>query len=70
MLDGDATLAAITEAVVPMHRAFHVERRLVELNLCPCDSCTPDEPAEAEVRRARRGGRNPKDQATAKARRH
>jgi hypothetical protein len=23
-----------------MHRAFHVERRLVELNLCPCDSCT------------------------------
>jgi len=23
-----------------MHRAFHVERRLVELNLCPCESCT------------------------------
>jgi Protein of unknown function (DUF2652) len=39
-LDGSATLAAITEAVVPMHRAFHVERRLVELNLCPCESCT------------------------------
>jgi hypothetical protein len=39
-LDGDATLAAVTEAVVAMHRAFHVERRLVELNLCPCDSCT------------------------------
>src|SRR6266540_4110486 len=39
-LDGNATLAAITEAAVAMHRAFHVERRLVELNLCPCDSCT------------------------------
>ena len=39
-LDGGATLAAITEAAVAMHRAFHVERRLVELNLCPCDSCT------------------------------
>jgi hypothetical protein len=38
-LDGGATLAAISEAVVGMHRAFHVERRLVELNLCPCDSC-------------------------------
>ena len=39
-LDDGARLAAITEAVVAMHRAFHVERRLVELNLCPCDSCT------------------------------
>src|SRR5215204_2468824 len=39
-LDGGARLAAITEAVVAMHRAFHVERRLVELNLCPCPSCT------------------------------
>lgn len=39
-LDGGARLAAITEAVVAMHRAFHVERRLVERNLCPCDSCT------------------------------
>ena len=39
-LDGDARLAAITEAAVRMHRAFHVERRLVELNLCPCESCT------------------------------
>src|SRR5215204_2517651 len=38
-LDGDARLAAVTEAAVAMHRAFHVERRLVELNLCPCDSC-------------------------------
>jgi hypothetical protein len=39
-LDGGATLAATTEAAVAMHRAFHVERRLVELNLCPCESCT------------------------------
>jgi hypothetical protein len=39
-LDGGATLAAITEAAVAMHRAFHTERRRVELNLCPCDSCT------------------------------
>jgi hypothetical protein len=39
-LDGDAALAAVTEAAVAMHRAFHAERRLVELNLCPCDSCT------------------------------
>jgi hypothetical protein len=39
-LEGGATLAAITEAAVAMHRAFHVERRLVELNVCPCDSCT------------------------------
>jgi hypothetical protein len=33
-------LAAVTDAVGAMHRAFHVERRLVELNLCPCDSCS------------------------------
>jgi hypothetical protein len=39
-LDGGATLASITETAVAMHRAFHAERRLVELNLCPCDSCT------------------------------
>jgi hypothetical protein len=23
-----------------MHRAFHAERRLIELNMCPCQSCT------------------------------
>ena len=32
-LDGPATLAAITEAAVAMHRAFHAQRRLVELNM-------------------------------------
>jgi hypothetical protein len=39
-LDGGARLAAVTEAVVAMHRAFHMERSLVERNLCPCASCT------------------------------
>jgi hypothetical protein len=38
-LNGGGTLAAATEAAVAMHRAFHEERRLVERNLCPCDSC-------------------------------
>jgi hypothetical protein len=38
-LVGGAT-HAITETAVAMHRAFHVQRRLVELNMCPCDSCT------------------------------
>jgi hypothetical protein len=35
-----ATLGAITQAAVAMHHAFHVQRRLVELNMCPCDSCS------------------------------
>src|SRR4051812_25404291 len=39
-LDRGARLDTITEAAVAMHRAFHAERRLVERNLCPCDSCT------------------------------
>jgi hypothetical protein len=39
-LDGPETLAAITDAAVAMHRAFHMQRRLVELNMCPCVSCT------------------------------
>ena len=39
-LDGPATLSAVTGAAVAMHRAFHAERRLVELNMCPCGSCT------------------------------
>ena len=39
-LDGPATMSAITDAAVAMHRAFHAERRLVELNICPCKSCT------------------------------
>jgi hypothetical protein len=38
-LDDTAALAAVDEAVVAMHRAFHAERLLVERNLCPCVSC-------------------------------
>lgn len=38
-LDGAATVATTTQAAVAMHRAFHAERRLVELNMCPCDGC-------------------------------
>ena len=37
---GGATVAAVTRAAVAMHHAFHVERRLIELNMCPCPSCT------------------------------
>jgi Protein of unknown function (DUF2652) len=39
-LDGPTALSAITDAAVALHRAFHMERRLVELNMCPCGSCT------------------------------
>jgi Protein of unknown function (DUF2652) len=38
--DGPATLAAVTRTAVAMHRAFHEQRRLIELNMCPCGSCT------------------------------
>jgi hypothetical protein len=34
------TLAAVTQAATAMHRAFHEQRRLIELNMCPCGSCT------------------------------
>ena len=39
-LVGDGTVVAVTQAAVAMHHAFHVERRLIELNLCPCPSCS------------------------------
>jgi len=42
-LDGDATVAATTQAVLAMYRAFHLERRYVASNLCPCDGCTQAE---------------------------
>lgn len=42
-LDGEATFAATTDAAVGMHRAFHLERRHVATNLCPCDGCTQAE---------------------------
>src|SRR5262249_36119770 len=38
-LDGPATLEAVTQTAVAMHRAFHAERRNVEKNICPCKSC-------------------------------
>lgn len=39
VLDGPATLATVMQAAVAMHHAFHEQRRLVELNMCPCGSC-------------------------------
>src|SRR3712207_3078157 len=39
-LDGPGTLATVTQAAAAMHRAFHEQRRLIELNMCPCGSCT------------------------------
>jgi hypothetical protein len=39
-LNGDAAVAATTQAAIGMHRAFHVERRNVVTNLCPCDACS------------------------------
>jgi hypothetical protein len=38
-LDGNETIAATVQAVVSMHRAFHIERQHVVTNLCPCDGC-------------------------------
>src|SRR5687768_2022695 len=40
MLDDVEPVAAITRAAAGMHRAFHVERRNVVSNLCPCDGCS------------------------------
>src|ERR1700712_1324174 len=37
--DGTELLSTITAAPLAMHRAFHAERRFVELNMCPCGSC-------------------------------
>src|SRR6478735_8104934 len=39
-LNGTETLRVVTDAVVALHGAFHAERRLIELNMCPCGSCT------------------------------
>ena len=38
-LSGPDTLNAVTSAAVAMHGAFHKERQLVQLNMCPCGSC-------------------------------
>jgi hypothetical protein len=42
-LDGDDTVGEITRAALSMHRAFHLERRHVAANLCPCDGCSEAE---------------------------
>lgn len=39
-LDGAAALAMVTDVALALNRAFHRERRYVELNMCPCGSCT------------------------------
>ena len=44
-LDGPATLSAVTGAAVAMHRAFHAERRLVELNMLICSRRPAPRPA-------------------------
>jgi hypothetical protein len=36
---GDDAVAATADAAIRMHRAFHIERRHVATNLCPCDGC-------------------------------
>ncbi|WP_022893705.1 DUF2652 domain-containing protein [Agromyces subbeticus] len=35
----DASITEILDAAVAMHRAFHLERRYVTANLCPCVGC-------------------------------
>jgi hypothetical protein len=39
-LNGGGPVAAVTQAAAAMHRAFHVERRNVVTNLCPCEACS------------------------------
>jgi hypothetical protein len=38
-MDGGETLNVVIGATVTLHRAFHAERRLIQLNMCPCGSC-------------------------------
>src|SRR5215218_6377823 len=38
-LDGPGTMKAVVGAVAASYAAFHAERRLIELNMCPCGSC-------------------------------
>ena len=38
-LGGPQTFDVVTDAAVAMHGAFHRERQLVQLNMCPCGSC-------------------------------
>jgi Protein of unknown function (DUF2652) len=38
-LSGPEVMTAVLTAVAALHSAFHTERRLVQLNMCPCGSC-------------------------------
>src|SRR3954454_12336856 len=38
-LEGAEAEAVLTGTAVTAHRAFHTERRFIELNMCPCGSC-------------------------------
>ena len=38
-LDPDPTVNGILHVAVAMHRAFHLERKYVAANLCPCGGC-------------------------------
>lgn len=38
-LNGPQALNVVLDAVVALHSAFHEERRLIQLNMCPCGSC-------------------------------
>jgi hypothetical protein len=39
-MSDDAAVPALFDVATAMHRAFHVERRYVARNLCPCKGCT------------------------------
>ena len=38
-LGPDEAVADVVQAAAAMHRAFHLERRYVATNLCPCNGC-------------------------------
>ncbi|QBR92442.1 DUF2652 domain-containing protein [Nocardioides euryhalodurans] len=38
-LEAEAAVAEVVRAAAAMHRAFHVERKYVATNLCPCNGC-------------------------------
>ena len=38
--DAEAAVERTLDAALSMHRAFHLERHYVAMNLCPCDGCT------------------------------
>ena len=38
-MDGRETMNVVIGSTVALHQAFHAERRLIQLNMCPCGSC-------------------------------